>query len=376
MIKFNRHDVRRAAEPDRHLRWGAGWAPALALALALALSWAAPTGAESENPVIVQTVSFTIYNINRSAVSCPVDGKTYQIQGQIVGPSWAMRPGAAQRAITLYLHGLGGGQVIWRFDAVPNYDFALGMARLGQVSLAIDLLGHGASGHPYGFDSCLGGQADIAHQLVQALRAGAYSVLSGGTPVAFSRVALAGLSSGGAIAQLEAYSFRDVDALAVFSDADQDVSTAVVSALTEMGQVCQAGGQPSGGPGTPGGYAYFAQTTQELQALLFYNADPRVESVITSIRTKDPCGDMGSLGAVIGADQANLPTVTVPVLLVYGANDAILLPQAGGDQRQRYTGSKDVTLVTLAATGHILPLERTAPEFRAVVAHWLWQRGL
>ena len=35
-------------------------------------------------------------------------------------------------------------------------------------------------------------------------------------------------------------------------------------------------------------------------------------------------------------------------------NDAILLPQAGGDQRQRFTGSSDVTLIAMTATGHIL----------------------
>src|SRR5689334_13670803 len=115
MITFYRRDVRNAAVPSGRSRRVAGWALAVVLTLGLALSWTTPAGAESDDWLVVQTVSFRVQNINRSAVACNVDGKTYEVRGQIVGPSSALRPSATQRAITLYLHGLGGGQVIWRF---------------------------------------------------------------------------------------------------------------------------------------------------------------------------------------------------------------------------------------------------------------------
>jgi pimeloyl-ACP methyl ester carboxylesterase len=347
---------------------------ALALILAFAVASPAPTGAAPADAIAVQTVSFTVQNINRSAVACAVDGQTYRVQGEIVGPSSALQPGAAPGAITLYLHPLTAGQAIWSFDAVPNYDFARGMATLGHVSLIIDRLGYGASDHPNGFGSCFGGQADMAHQIVQDLRAGTYTVV-GGAPLTFARVALAGVSAGGAITQVEAYSFRDVDAIGVFSYADQDFSAAGSTAVGESFQVCQNGGVPSGGPGSPGGYAYFGQTDQEFQSSLFYHADTGVVAAATAARVPDPCGDVESLGAVIGADQTNLATVAVPVLLVYGANDAILLPQAGPDQRQHFSGSGDVTQITLANTGHALPLQITRVDFRSQVANWLRQRG-
>src|SRR5437016_11628560 len=82
-----------AAESGRRSRAGrdqsarvASWALALVLTVGLALSWAAPAGAASEDAPVVQTVSFRVQNVNRSAVPCAVDGKTYQVLGRIFGP--------------------------------------------------------------------------------------------------------------------------------------------------------------------------------------------------------------------------------------------------------------------------------------------------
>ena len=50
-------------------------------------------------------------------------------------------------------------------------------------------------------------------------------------------------------------------------------------------------------------------------------------------------------------------------------------PNQGADQRAHFTASKDVTLVSLPGTGHVLPLELTAGLFQAAVAGWLSLHG-
>ena len=68
------------------------------------------------------------------------------------------------------------GESFWSFAAAPRYDYAAALARAGHASVVIDRLGYGASGHPDGNQTCLGAQADIAHQIVGKLRSGDYVV--------------------------------------------------------------------------------------------------------------------------------------------------------------------------------------------------------
>jgi len=77
-------------------------------------------------------------------------------------------------------------------------------------------------------DSCTGSEADVAHQIVGALRSGSYRI-GGRAGVPFSRVALAGHSTGSIIAQVEAYSFRDIDALVITAYADQGQTPLLLS---------------------------------------------------------------------------------------------------------------------------------------------------
>ena len=221
------------------------------------------------------------------------------------------------------------------------------------------------------------GPATVAHQLVQDLRSGGYAVLDGsGPPLSFSRVALAGFSAGGAIAQAEAYSFADIDALAVLAYADQYFTDLMGATFSQALDVCAGGGQLSEGPGTPAGYAYFGQTDRQYVAAVFHDADPSVVSAATALRDRDPCGDDGSFSQAVGTDQARLGDIRVPVFLAYGLSDALFQPCAGADQYQRFTGSNDVTMVSLANTGHLLMLERSAPQLRSAVSDWLSRRGL
>jgi pimeloyl-ACP methyl ester carboxylesterase len=317
-------------------------------------------------------VSFSVKNTDTSGLPCPTDGKQYVVHGELIGPPWRLGAATdtADRAVTLYLHGLGFGGYFWNYAAVSGYDYAVEMAKLGHASAVIDRLGYGSSSHPDGSFSCVGGQADITHQIIDQLKAGSYA--TSGPSVRFERVALASHSAGGAIAQVEAYSYRDTDALIVMAWDDQPSLLATDQAL-QTGVVCATTGQLAG-PGQPGGYAYFGQTPGAFRAAMFHNADPRVEASITGMRPRDPCGEIASLATAI-IQGSKVAAITEPVLVVCGANDALFPPPSCERQQALYTGSHDVSTTTLQNTGHALTLGRTAPQLRAAVSAWLDKRG-
>ena len=315
--------------------------------------------------IVELPIRFSVTNVNRSQVPCPSDGAKYQIVGSLVAPRGRLEQ--ANHSVTLYLHGAAGDY--WRFRAVAGYDFAAALGRLGHASVVIDRLGYNRSPQPNGLDVCTGSQADIAHQIVMALRTGGYTAGRAAGP-RFSRVALAGHSAGALIANVESYSFGDIDALVSMAWADQGQSQHSGMEAAKTGLICAAGGQPKK-PGRAGGYAYVGQNANDFRSLVFYNVDPAVFDRVVAVRERDPCGELGSVPSAIAADQTMLSSVHVPVLLVFDDHDGFFPPPAGRQQKGHFTGSNDVTYVELANTGHALFLERTAPALRARVADWL-----
>jgi pimeloyl-ACP methyl ester carboxylesterase len=336
--------------------------------IALLVALASPATAAA-TAVTTKSVTFTVTNSNSSSVPCATDGARYHVHGLLVGPAGSLS--ADGGSATLYLHGLGFGSFFWNFTAVPGYDFADQMAAHGHVSVIIDRLGYGASDHPPGTQSCVGGQATIAHQIVQDLRTGSYAI-SSGQPHSFARVALVGHSLGGAIAQVEAYSFHDVDALGVLSWSDQGQSLLALGTFGAAGVGCLLGGQPS--DGAPG-YAPFGATASDFDAIMFHDADPSVVAAANALRNPDPCGDDESALQTLIIDQLLLATIRVPVLLLYGADDALFPPPAGTLQRLHFLGTNDVTLTQLPDTGHAVTLERSHLSLVADVSAWLSGRG-
>ena len=88
------------------------------------------------------------------------------------------------------------------------------------------------AGSPPGNQSCLGAQADIAHQMIGQLRSGSYA-LEDGEPPRFDKVALGGHSTGALIANLEAFSFSDADALVAMSFTPQVTQAGVRAVLCQ-----------------------------------------------------------------------------------------------------------------------------------------------
>jgi pimeloyl-ACP methyl ester carboxylesterase len=335
------------------------------IALALLLAAALPGAAEAKKAKKVKTasvaVTFTVRNTDTSQFSCPSDGGTYQVKGHITRPAKK-----APKAATLYLHGLGVGEWLWYFQPVPAYNYALQQAKAGHVSVTVDRLGYGASGRPDGNQNCIGSQADVAHQIVQSLKAGTYQVASG-KAVRYKRIALAGHSAAGEISILEAYSYHDVNALVIVSFSFSNLAAANI-AFGNQRNSCQAGGNP--GPG----YAYFGQTAAEFQQTFFHSAVKAVRDQATPLHPPDPCGNNLSLTDAINQQAAGARKIKVPALVICGGSDVLYAPFGCDAQAERF-GGKDKRSVLVKNAGHGLPLEKPAATFRRKLGRWLAKRG-
>ena len=355
---------------------------AAGLALLTVIALLAPVSSTAaSNSVIDEQVTFSVTNSNATQVPCTTDGQSYTMRGTIVGPS-AVLSAASAPVAEVYLHDFGvdgafdrrgaqGG--FWNFKAVPGYDYAAQMAGEGYVSVVLNELGYAPSGQPAGDSSCVGGQASILHQVIAELQSGRYAVSPAGHPVAFKEIITLGESIGAEIAQVEAYTFKDVGALGVIGYSDGGSSQQADEQSLISGQVCATGGQQADGSTGPSGYAYYAQSDSDWQAGFFNtaNADPAVVTVASELHVRGPCGDLSSIVPAIFLDQAMDGQITVPVLLVYGDKDSSYPSSAAQQQAGLYSSSPEVTTDVIHNAGHAFTLEYTAPAFRADVADWL-----
>ncbi|MFJ9595520.1 alpha/beta hydrolase [Streptomyces virginiae] len=348
---------------------------------------AAPSPAEAEaaarataarlaaRHVVDVPVSFTVRNTNGSKAGCRTSGATRRISGHLTAPAsvWA----GGKRAVTLYQHGIASGEWYWRLD-VPGYHYAEELALRGHASVTIDRLGYGASDRPDGFDTCIGAEADIAHQIVQQLRAGTYTL--DGKPAegpetaqGFDTVTLAGQSNGGQVAQIEAYSFGAVDGLMIMDWTDRGLTPEANTRFFSALQGCMAGGGPSREPSDPSGYVYYDLGPDQFRRGNFHDTEQRVMDAAAPHQNRHPCGDMSSQLDSVFTDLEHLGSITVPVLLVYGDEDARV---TGGAAHQRLFTGAPTELITIPGAGHYATMARSAASTFDRIDAWLDARGL
>jgi pimeloyl-ACP methyl ester carboxylesterase len=350
-------------------------------AVAAGLGVIAPAAsAHVATPVGVRTipVSFKVVNDNETAIPCipdNPDGQTYTISGSLILPANTTPAG-----VTLYVHGLGYAGWFWDFTAVPGYNYAATEAAASPVahaSVVIDRLGYGNSSIPPGAATCIGSQATILHEIVQQLRAGSYSAPTTTNVPKFTRVGLVGHSAGGELVEIEAYTFKDIDALGIMEWADQFYSLGAYAAFGEDALQCVAGNVRQVGTSKTG-YAAFGVTNSQFNSLMFANAAPNVVHAVDAIRENDPCGQILTILTGTVFDLLNDPTINVPIAYVHAADDGIFqapLPWPS-IQQALYIGSPKVTNISLPGEGHAVTLERGAPLLEAAMSSWLTANGL
>jgi alpha-beta hydrolase superfamily lysophospholipase len=327
------------------------------------LAAAEPT---ATGPVVDLPVSFTVDNVNRTLSPCASDGRRYTLRGHLTAPVAELR--RPDRTVTLYLHGTNTGEWIWRL-AGEHGSYVRTLATRGHASVTIDRLGYGTSPLPDGFTTCSGAQADMAHQVVQQLRTGAYH-LEGQEAVTFGRVFAAGHSSGALLAETASYSFGDVDGVIVTAWAAVGLTPDTNRRFSDAYRRCLAGGEPEPGVGGTTGYVYFDPTTADfLAGGLGPAASRRTRAAVAARHSRNPCGVMVSEPMGIIYDLMRVDEIRVPVFIVFGGRD--VLRQDVGRYPSMFSSSPDVSVETLPDSGHFLTLDVDADVLADRIAHWL-----
>lgn len=255
------------------------------------------------------------------------------------------------KTVLLALHGRGGmKENSWGPLVVPRYSFALDQYRNGRATIAIDFPGYGESeGNPY-----LAGVEDYAFvvdQIADALHS------------RFEKVVGVGHSMGAQVVNVAQGLFASFDAI---------VPTAYSHGGTSAGFRDTCGRPPFVCP--------------NIRKLLFTShADRRVvEDFVRRLRPPSPAivlngtffgvpptgHDLGPSGDDVTA------TVTVPVLVVLGADDFLWDTSKYAEEPSHYPSSPDVKLVVLPRTGHALFHHLTHRYVHSLVGNWLTKHKL
>jgi alpha-beta hydrolase superfamily lysophospholipase len=332
---------------------------------------AAPAAASAESAALPEgvvdlPVEFTVDNVNRSRGQCSADGEEYTVRGHLTAPAEVLA--ADDPAVALLVHGTNTGEWIWRLD-VQGRNYVHELAERGHASVTIDRLGYGSSDIPDGFASCSGAHADIAHQVVEQLRAGGYGV-EGDDPVAFDTVVMGGHSSGALVAETAAVSFGGVDGLLLTGWAAVGITDDTNRRFLSAYQTCLEGGEEHAGPGDPTGYVYFDPTLEDfLDGGLGARADPAVAARVQEHWGRNPCGVMVSEPMAILYDLDAVDEIDVPVHLVFGAHD--VLRQGVEGYPGLFTSSPEVTQTTLPDAGHFVTADAGSELLYDTAAAWM-----
>ncbi|GAA4550854.1 alpha/beta fold hydrolase [Amycolatopsis samaneae] len=258
----------------------------------------------------------------------------------------------------------------WDIGFQPEIrSYRLAMNNAGYATLALDRLGTGHSTTPPSAVLTTLTEADVVHQVIQAVRSGARGP-------GFAKVILGGHSFGSGTASIEAGTYHDVDAVLVTGLAHRlnVVGTAAVFAATYPAAL-----DPRfSGEGYDVGYL---TTRPDTRYSIFHTPGPRVDGAIAfDEATKDTsayeqAADLFPIGII--APYSLL--IDKPVMVALGqdtvfcgllATDCSSSDGIRNSEALYYRPGADLTTFALQGYGHAINYAPNAPDYFRAVVDW------
>jgi 3-oxoadipate enol-lactonase len=244
----------------------------------------------------------------------------------------------------LFLHGIGGNRTNWR-------DQLLACAH-GYRAIAWDARGYGQSDDYQGALD-FGNFADDMIRLLDHL--------------GVARAHLVGLSMGGRITQ-DLY-FRYPGRVATMVLCDTFPGTTPTLPLEERKAFINLRKGP-----LIAGKSLREMAEPLARSLLSANAGPaHFERLVDSVAALHKASYIKTIEATMGYDRAvDISTISVPVQLIYGAEDRLTPPAIGQEMQRQIPGAR---LAVIEGAGHLVNIER-GEEFNQVLLEFLGPHAL
>jgi len=281
-------------------------------------------------------------------------------------------PRTAPDTVHILIHGGTYNGSYWDFAHEPaTYSYARQADRF--AALTYDRLGYGRSSRPPSNEITGTAQADVLHQVVQGLRAGAIGGLR------FSKVVLIGHSLGSGIALMEAATYGDVDGV-VLTGITHHISPDSMQD-TYFNHLYPASDDPKF---ARQGYDRGFLTTRPGSRRLFYDpshTDPAVvaaDEAGKDVVSSSEIFDIVSLAFFSPMSRR----ILAPVLMVVGADDFLFCRSAGSSdcsssaaltaqEMPYFSPEAHFQAVVIRGVGHDVTLHNVAPQVRALVLSWI-----
>jgi hypothetical protein len=293
-----------------------------------------------------------------SVATLPGGPSNHSMVGTLCGAG-----GARGRTVQLLVHGWMQNHLYWDFPYQPeHYSYVRAATAAGYATFNFDRLGAGASSYPPAAEVHVPSAAFVLHQIVQALRSGAI----GG--VAFERVVLVSHALGAIIAETEAGTYHDVDAVVATSFVHTD--DAILIAYFTARETEPAQNDPRLRD-RPAGYITTAPGAVSRHFHYAPNSDPYVLAIMEANRDTASVLELPSVASY----PVTTASVDVPVLLVVGQEDRFVcgpgLPcdsdATVAAREQPFMPHAQLEAHVMPRTGHNLPQHLNAQDFFRLV---------
>lgn len=270
--------------------------------------------------------------------------------------------------VHVLVSGASYGRVYWDFPYRPEvYSSVRALNSAGYATLNIDRIGLGESDRPPAEAVTIESNAYVVHQLVQALRRGAF----GGAP--FERVVTVGHSLGVGVVWVEAARHADVDGVIV-TDGMHTPSPGLAVAVGSF-YPAQLDARFAAKNLPPG---YLTTVPGRRGALFYYEPGAEGEVIARDEATKETATPAELATLALSADASFSRSIKVPVLSVIGEFDKNFcdIPCSDPDslapamEGQYYAPAACLEIFVVPDAGHDINLHRSAPIWYRAAAAW------
>ncbi|WP_051179394.1 alpha/beta hydrolase [Nocardia concava] len=300
-------------------------------------------------------------------VEVPVQlaGRPERVYGRVCDPA-----GGPSAVLQLLVPGITYDHHYWDMPGFDGkYSYVRYAAAAGYSTFAIDRLGTGRSSRPDALNVTAMSDADVIHQVVQAVRAGQLEQCWG-------HVVTVGHSLGTVIAEQEAAVYRDVDGLIVTGWLNPPGIPQSLDLLARHGAATPDNGVPQSDS-----LPWYLTTTPGARSFFYAPGtyDPELLAVDEQYKQTDTLGEVATVTAPMFVEA--LSPISVPSLLVVGDADVFFCTpmeqspctarQALESQRWFFTPQAGLQAHVQPAAGHNIALSLTNRDGFDAMLDWL-----